>query len=252
VAAAIGPIATYKSGANAGKPVAGDMETWFKQDKFQGNSSIVAQWADAHSSLAQAWVGATFDEKNPTPQQQFVLDWEKAHPEAVAQFGKDNPGNDHPAPADLAVVFFKSFSTDNPGKFLSAVTKTGADGKGTTTIEPVAEGSDIQSSFFDMWRQDHPDVELQDVPGDMVTTSGSGLDPHITLDNALFQLDRVAGAWAKKTSGNEAQIHSDIEKLLREKCAAPMGGLAGVPLVNVLEMNLALVDRYQKSAVDGK
>ncbi len=252
VAAAIGPIATYKSGENAGKPAGPDIEAWFKQDKFQGNESIVAQWADAHNSVAQAWVGTTFDEKNPIPQQQYVLDWEKAHPDVVAKFVKDNPSNKHPTPSDLAVVFFETFAKENPGKFLSAVTKTGADGKSTTSIETVTDGNDIQSAFFDMWRQDHPDAALQDVPGDMVTTSGSGLDPHITLDNALFQLDRVAGAWAKKTGSDETQIHGEIEKLLKSKSEAPLGGLAGEPLVNVLEINLALQERYQKQSADSK
>ena len=76
VAGAIGTLAAYKSGAAAGKPVAPDIEAWFKEDKFHGNPSIVAQWADAHNGVATAWVGTAFDEKNPTPQQQYVLDWE--------------------------------------------------------------------------------------------------------------------------------------------------------------------------------
>jgi hypothetical protein len=41
------------------------------------------------------------------------------------------------------------------GMFLSSVTKAGPDGKPATTIEPVSAGSDIQSIFFDMLRQDH-------------------------------------------------------------------------------------------------
>ena len=47
---------------------------------------------------------------------------------------------------------------------------------------------------------------------------------------------------------NEKELHDQIEQLLREKSHAPLGGLVGVPLVNVLEVNLALQDRYQKSA----
>ncbi len=244
VATTIGPIATYKSGANAGKPVGPDIELWFQQDKFGGNSSIVAQWADTHNSIAQAWVGTTYDAKNPTPPQQFVLDWEKTHLDVVAKFKTDNSDNQDPAPADLAVVFFETFSKENPGKFLSAVTKTDDQGKSTTTVEPVKEGSDIQSTFFDMWLQEYADADLQPVPGDLVTTSGSGLDPNITLDNALFQLDRVAAAWAKKTSKEEHQVHQEIEKLLRDSATAPLGGTVGVPIVNVLETNLALKNRY--------
>ena len=174
------------------------------------------------------------------------------HLDVVEKFVKDNPGNDHPAPSDLAIVFFETFSKESPGKFLSAVTKTGADGKSTTSIEAVSEGSDIQSTFFDMWRQEHADAQLQDVPGDMVTTSGSGLDPHITLDNALFQLDRVAGTWAKNIGGDEAKIRGEIEKLLKSKSTAPLGGLVGEPLVNVLEMNLVLQERYQKQTSEGE
>ena len=207
---------------------------------------IVAQWASMHSGLATAWVGATFDEKNPTPQQQYVLDWEKTHPDIVAQFVKDNPGNDHPAPSDLAAVFFQTLSKENPGKFLSAVTKTGADGKSTTTVELVSDGSDIQSTFFDMWRQDHPTVELNDVPGDMVTTSGSGLDPNITMQNALFQLDRVVAKWVETTKRPESEVRKSIKDLLQAKSSAPFGGLAGVPMVNVLEVNAALSEKFSQ------
>ena len=85
-------------------------------------------------------------------------------------------------------------------------------------------------------------------------TNGSGLDPHITLDNALWQLDnRVAAAWAKKTgSTNEKQLHDQIERLLGDKSHRPLGGLVGVRLVNVLEVNLALKDRYQQAEAGGK
>ena len=102
----------------------------------------------------------------------------------------------------------------------------------------------MQAFFFDMWRQEHPDADLQDIPGDLVTTSGSGLDPHITLENATYQLERVAAAWAEDTKRDAATIRTEIVRLLQAQAAAPLGGLAGEKLINVLEVNLALRHRY--------
>jgi len=238
VARALGPIVTYRSGPKAGKAVAPDVEQWFQKDIFQGNPHIVAQWADLHNSLAQAWVNA--DPTHGT----YVDNWAKAHPGVVAQFIKDNPGTPQPKAADLAVVFFKNFSTEHPGQFPSAVTKTGADGRPQTTIEPVKEGSDIQTIFFAMWREGHPNADLEDVPGDLVTASGSGLDPHITLQNAEFQLDRVASKWAANLKRDPSAVRNDIEQILQKNASAPFGGLAGEKFINVLEVNLELRKRY--------
>jgi K+-transporting ATPase ATPase C chain len=144
----------------------------------------------------------------------------------------------------LAVVFFENFSKENPGRFPSSVTANGADGKPVTQIEPVKEGADIQSTFFDMWRQEHPDVALQDVPGDMVTTSASGLDPDISLQNAEFQLDHVAAKWAADVKRDTPAVRAEIEKILQDDSFAPFNGLAGEKLINVLQVNLELRKRY--------
>lgn len=112
------------------------------------------------------------------------------------------------------------------------------------TIEPMKDGSDIQSMFFDMWRQDQPNVALQDVPGDFVTTSVPGLDPHITLANAMYQPDCVAAAWAKDTKRDPGAVRAEISALLRDNAHTPFGGVAGDPFVNVLEVNLDLRHRY--------
>src|ERR1700677_438843 len=109
---------------------------------------------------------------------------------------------------------------------------------------PVNTGNDIQSIFFDMWRQDHPDADLQDVPGDLVTTSGSGLDPHITLQNAEYQLDRVSGKWAADLKRDPATVKSEIEQILQNDSTAPFGGIAGEKIVNVLQVNLDLKNKY--------
>jgi potassium-transporting ATPase KdpC subunit len=156
------------------------------------------------------------------------------HPAIVSQFIKDNPGTPQPAPADIAVTFFQKFSQDHPGKFLSVVTDTGNGGSTVNKITPVDVGSDIQSIFFDMWRLDHPSAALQNVPGDMVTTSGSGLDPHITLQNAELQLDRVTEKWAANLKRDTATVRTEIEVILQKNAFAPLGGLLGEKIVNVL------------------
>jgi potassium-transporting ATPase KdpC subunit len=187
--------------------------------------------------VAQAWVNA-----DPT-HAQYVDDWAKKHVSVVQQWIKDNPGTPLPKAPDLAVVFFENFSKDNPGRFPSAVTHQ-VGGKTVTAIEPVKDGSDIQSTFFDMWRQEHATADLQDIPGDMVTTSGSGLDPDITMENAEYQLDRVSSKWAQDLKRDPAQIHQEIDQLLQQHAFAPMYGLWGEKIVNVLEVNLELRKRY--------
>ncbi len=98
---------------------------------------------------------------------------------------------------------------------------------------------------FDQWASDPANAakvaDLEPVVADMVMASGSGLDPHITLRNALsvYQLDRVA---AKRTppSGDAKKVREDIAALVRKHSFTPLGGLVGEPLVNVLELNREL------------
>ncbi|MDF3837065.1 potassium-transporting ATPase subunit C [Cupriavidus basilensis] len=238
VARAIAPVARYGGGPRQGQAAGPDVERWFQADRYQGQPHLVAQWAQAHSGLAQAWV-------NASPAHAAYVDaWAKGSPQQVAAWIKDNPGTPQPKAADLAVPFFVAFSVTRPGMFPADVSHTGADGKAMSTVEAVREGADIQSVFFDMWRQEHPQADLAPVPADMVTASGSGLDPDITLANALFQLDRVAAAWARDTRRDAGQVRQEIADLLRQRATAPLGGLAGEPMVNVLAINLELRKRY--------
>jgi K+-transporting ATPase ATPase C chain len=250
VAQTLGPIVKYASGEKKGQPVGPDVEAWLaEQDraKANGGGGVVSRWADAHPSAAQNWV------KNADKSlSDYIAAWQSAHPKEVAAWVKDNPDTPEPKPADLAVPFFKSFSDEHPGKFPSAVDHPAAGGKTEKKIDLVSEGSDVQSVLFDMWLQAHANADLQQVPGDLVTTSGSGLDPDITLDNAEYQLDRVAGEWAKRLKRDESRVRKEIESMLEEKASAPLDGMVGVKLINVLEMNLALRDRYEPAAPAAK
>jgi K+-transporting ATPase KdpC subunit len=81
------------------------------------------------------------------------------------------------------------------------------------------------------------------IPVDLVTASGSGLDPHISLAAAYYQIPRIA-----RLRG----ISQDtLESIIKQHTYGRFLGLIGEPVVNVLEVNLAL-EEYKLNSIKNK
>jgi len=77
-----------------------------------------------------------------------------------------------------------------------------------------------------------PDSALGPIPVDLVTASGSGLDPHISQAAAAYQASRVARA--------RGLAVDQVDRMIAAHTSKRLFGVIGEPVVNVLELNLAL------------
>ena len=78
----------------------------------------------------------------------------------------------------------------------------------------------------------NPDVQKSDIPMDLVTASGSGLDPNISVQAAKVQVKRIA----KLRNLPEGKL----ENLIKDQTEQPLFGLFGPEKINVLKLNIAL------------
>lgn len=104
----------------------------------------------------------------------------------------------------------------------------GGSNKGPSNPDYLAQ---VQARI-DTFLAHNPGVQKHDIPSDIVTASGSGLDPHISVQAARVQAERIAKI---------RQIPmAEVEQLINENTQKPLAGLFGTSHINVLLLNLAL------------
>ncbi len=157
VARALGPLVTYAAGESKGQPVGPDVEAWLGSINSAAAQGIVAQWAQQHATLAANWVKA--DPLNAD----YVSKWADAHPSDVDAWKQANAGTE-PTPDGAGGHLFQQLFQHHPGTFPVAVETQTADGKTEKAIQPAEQATEIQSIFFDMWRQEHPAPSCKTFP----------------------------------------------------------------------------------------
>jgi potassium-transporting ATPase KdpC subunit len=122
-----------------------------------------------------------------------------------------------------------SATGDFPYNAFNAETLTGSSGSNYGPLNPAL--MDAVQARIDALKAADPDNTLP-IPVDLVTASGSGLDPHISVAAALYQVHRVAQARGLSDGA--------VTTLVNQYTKGRQFGFLGEPRVNVLELNLAL------------
>ncbi len=119
---------------------------------------------------------------------------------------------------------------DRPSAVGYNAAASGGSNKGPSNPDYLAQVQDRIDSFL----VHNPGIQKQEIPSDLVTASGSGLDPHISVQGAYVQALRIATVRHIPEEKVKALIDRHVEN--------PLLGLFGTKKVNVLELNIDLDD----------
>lgn len=103
---------------------------------------------------------------------------------------------------------------------------------GMSNLSPTSEEqAALVQERIDWWHSFDPD-NAGDIPADLVTASGSGVDPNISPEAAEYQVARIAR--------ERGMSESDVRAIIEINTNGRLLGVFGEPVVNVLKVNLAL------------
>lgn len=91
---------------------------------------------------------------------------------------------------------------------------------------------------IEQFLKENPTISIDEIPSDIITASGSGLDPHISVEAANVQIDRIVK--------NTQLSREKVETLIEQNTQGKLFGIFGEETVNVLELNLSLVKEMNK------
>jgi K+-transporting ATPase ATPase C chain len=155
---------------------------------------------------------------------------------AIAQAGP-NKGQGETVSVNNKVVGYKlegqNFTADNyfnsrPSAVGYNAAGSGGSNKGPSNPDYLKQVSDRVDSFL----VHNPGVKKADIPAELVTASGSGLDPDLSPAGAYIQVQRIA-----KTRNIDEE---KIKVLVSQQIQQPLLGLLGTKKINILQLNLAL------------
>jgi len=105
---------------------------------------------------------------------------------------------------------------------------SGGSNKGPTNKEYLTQ---VQARV-DTFLVHNPSVKKSEIPVEMVTASGSGLDPHISPVSAMIQIPRIARV--------RNIPEEELKKMVNKQIEKPLLGILGPSRINVLKLNIAL------------
>ncbi len=127
----------------------------------------------------------------------------------------------------------QSFTSDQyfwsrPSAVAYDAAASGGSNYGPTNPDHLAEVQQRINHFL----EHNPSIDKSEIPSELVTASGSGLDPHISVQAALVQVKRIARA--------RGLTENSLLQLVEKHTEKPLLGLFGTERINVLKLNLGL------------